>query len=340
MNFPALENNIYFDTARSGLMYDELLKWRKDHEHLFLFQGSRFRINHDELFDKTRFEINSFFNSPNSRTYLTQNFSVGFDCLLKIIKKSSKVMMISGDYPSITKQIISSDFDHFFIDNSWDLENQIINGINENNPTVFVFSIVQYIDGLLIDLDLIKKIKEKFPNILFIADGTQYFGTKFFDFSKSKIDVIASSGYKWMLGGYGNGFVSFNKSISLKHFNANLNVDDLFDLFEPGHLDTLSFGSLCFSLNNLSKYGIKKIENKINILSTYGRNRFEEKNLLSDKIERREKHSNIFNIKADDIIHNKLLKHKIICSKRGDGLRLSFNFFNTTDEIDFLISKL
>ena len=87
MNFPALENKIYFDTARSGLMYDELLKWRKDHEHLFLFQGSQFRINHDELFDKTRFEINSFFNSPNSRTYLTQNFSVGFNCLLKIIKK-------------------------------------------------------------------------------------------------------------------------------------------------------------------------------------------------------------------------------------------------------------
>ena len=70
MNFPALENKIYFDTARSGLMYDELLKWRKDHEHLFLFHGSQFRINHDELFDKTRFEINSFFNSPNSRTCL------------------------------------------------------------------------------------------------------------------------------------------------------------------------------------------------------------------------------------------------------------------------------
>ena len=95
----------------------------------------------------------------------------------KNYKKSSKVMMISGDYPSITKQIISSGFDHFFIDNSWDLENQIINGINENNQ-LFCFSIVQYVDGLLIDLDLIKN-KRKFPNILLIADGTQYFGTKF-----------------------------------------------------------------------------------------------------------------------------------------------------------------
>ena len=105
-------------------------------------------------------------------------------------------------------------------------------------------------------------------------------------------------------------------------------------------MDTLSFGSLCFSLKNLSKYGIKKIETKINVLSTYARKRFQEKNLLSDKVVKREKHSNIFNIKADDITHNKLLKHKIICSKRGDGLRLSFNFYNTKDEIDFLISKL
>ena len=44
MNFPALENKIYFDTARSGLMYDELLRWRKDHEHLFLIKGSQIDI--------------------------------------------------------------------------------------------------------------------------------------------------------------------------------------------------------------------------------------------------------------------------------------------------------
>ena len=340
MNFPALENKIYFDTARSGLMSDELLKWRKDHEYQFFLEGSQFRINHDECFDKTRFEINSFFNSPDSKTYLSQNFSIGFNSLIKIIKKDSKVMMIKGDYPSIIKQIMCSNLEYFFIDNSWDLENQIINGIKENNPSVFVFSIVQYIDGLLIDLDFIKKIKEQFPSILFIADGTQFFGTKFFEFNSSKIDVIISSGYKWMLGGYGNGFVSFNKSISLDHFIDNLKFQDLFDLFEPGHLDTLNFGSLCFSLNKLSKYGIKKIENKINVLSTYAKKKFQEKNLLDDKIIKRKIHSNIFNIKGCNLIYTELLKHKIICSKRGEGLRLSFNFYNTIDEIDFLMSKI
>ena len=36
MKFPALENKIYLDTARSGLMYNELLSWRREHEIDFL----------------------------------------------------------------------------------------------------------------------------------------------------------------------------------------------------------------------------------------------------------------------------------------------------------------
>ena len=39
MKFPALENKIYLDTARSGLMYNELLSWRKEHEIDFLNRG-------------------------------------------------------------------------------------------------------------------------------------------------------------------------------------------------------------------------------------------------------------------------------------------------------------
>ena len=45
MNFPALKNKIYFDTARSGLMYDELLNWRNSHENHFLKEGSQFAID-------------------------------------------------------------------------------------------------------------------------------------------------------------------------------------------------------------------------------------------------------------------------------------------------------
>jgi len=77
MNFPALENKIYLDTARSGLMYDDLLKWRKEHENDFLINGSQFRANHESFLDNVRLQINNFINSPDSKTCLVNNFSTG-----------------------------------------------------------------------------------------------------------------------------------------------------------------------------------------------------------------------------------------------------------------------
>ena len=340
MNFPALKNKIYFDSARSGLMYNELLNWRKKHENDFLNNGSQFRLNHEELLNETRLEINKFFDSPKSKTFLIQNFSIGLSKLLNNLKSDKSVLIIKDDYSSIIDQVKCSGLPHFFVNNTIDLESQILNEIKRNLPDVFIFSIVQHIDGTMIDLDFIKKIKNEFPNLLIVADGTQFCGTKFFDFKNSNIDILISSGYKWLLGGYGNGFISINSSYSFNHFKMKIKSNDLSKIFEPGHLDTLSFGSLLFSLKKISSYGIKNIERDIDRLSEHAKSSFKNKNLINFKVLEREKHSNIYNIKGDEKFYNHLIQNKIICSKRGNGIRFSFNFYNTINEIDTLISKL
>ena len=234
-------------------------------------------------------------------------------------------------------------FKHFFVDNSYDLEQQILNGIEKYNPKILVLSLVQYINGTLIDLGLFKKIKNSFPNLLIIVDGTQYCGTKYFDFNTSQIDILISSGYKWLLGGYGNGFIIKRKNVNaafngIKKSITNNQKFYLNQIFEPGHYDTLNFGSLLFSLKKISDYGIDKIEKKINELSEYAKKRLLEKNLLDYQVSNRTKHSNIFNLKGDEILYNKLISNKIICSRRGDGIRISLNFYNTIEEIDYLLS--
>ena len=336
MKFPALENKIYLDTARSGLMYNELLSWRKEHENDFLNRGSQFRLNHEILLEKTRTEINKFLGSNNLTTFLVQNFSVGLSLLLKTIKTDKTVLMVKDDYSSIINQVLCSGLKHTLVDNNFDVEAQILNGINKHNPDLFIFSIVQHIDGTFIDLDFIKQVKKDFPQILIIADGTQFCGTQFFDFQSSEIDVLISSGYKWMLGGYGNGFISFNDKYQKSHFK--INEQYFMDLFEPGHHDTLNFGSLLFSLKKISNYGIDKIEKKINLLSFYTLEKLKTKKVLASKIIKRSSHSNIFNIRGDEKLFQHLLENNIICSKRGDGIRLSINFYNTKDEIDYFLS--
>ena len=98
-------------------------------------------------------------------------------------------------------------------------------------------------------------------------------------------------------------------------------------------LDSFVTGQL---LNQISSYGMKKIENQINLLSSYAKEILTKKKLLSDKIVRRKHHSSIFNIKGDHNLFIKLKKNKIICSERGDGLRISLNFYNKKTEIDLL----
>jgi len=190
----------------------------------------------------------------------------------------------------------------------------------------------------LIDLDFIKQIKKDFPRILIIADGTQFCGTKKFNLRDSEIDILISSGYKWLLGGYGNGFISFNNKFKHPHFN--IDFENFIDLFEPGHHDTLSFGSLLFSLQKLSNFGIDKVEKLINSLSCYTLDKLKKKKLLNSKTTKRTKHSNIFNIKGDEKLYKHLLDNNIVCSQRGSGIRISINFYNTKSEIDYFLSLL
>ena len=338
MKFPALENKIYLDTARSGLMYNELLSWRKEHEIDFLNKGSQFRLNHEILLEKTRTEINNFLGSNNLTTFLVQNFSIGLSLLLKSIKSEKSVLIVKNDYSSIINQVSFSGLSYNFVNNDFDVEAQILDGINKYNPDLFIFSIVQHIDGTLIDLDFIKEIKKDFPHILIIADGTQFCGTQFFNFQSSKIDVLISSGYKWMLGGYGNGFISFNHRCQKSHFK--IDHQQFVNLFEPGHHDTLNFGSLLFSLRKMSNFGLDEIEKKINSLSLYTLEKLKRKKLLTPKIIKRSSHSNIFNIKGDEKLYQQLLSNNVICSQRGDGIRISVNFYNTKKEIDYFLSLL
>jgi selenocysteine lyase/cysteine desulfurase len=341
MNFPISRQYIYFDSAKSSGMYKELLAWRKEHDNMLLEKGSQLRLNHDSFIDSLRSGLGSFFYTNKNNVYLTQSFSIGLKSLLNILNPNLKLLLIKNDYPSILEQVKSNGFEYNFVENKENLENSILEGIKKDNPQVLILTLVQYINGLLINLDFLKKLKKLYPNLLIIADGTQFCGTRDFNFDNSGLDVLISSGYKWMFSGFGNGFLLIKKNI-VKHFlNKNsTNMGELsFSLaFEPGNIDTLNFGSLLFSINKISNYGISKIEKRLKYLSIYAKKKFIDKNLLEPHLALRNDHSNIFNLKGGDLLYKELIKNKIICSRRGNGIRVSFNFYNKKKEIDFLLT--
>ena len=94
MNFPISKEYIYFDSARSSGMYQELLKWRNNHDNLLLKKGSQLRINHEDFVDNFRKGIASFFHSSKANVYMTQSFSTGFKSLLNILDYNLNFLII------------------------------------------------------------------------------------------------------------------------------------------------------------------------------------------------------------------------------------------------------
>jgi len=348
--FPVLDAYTYLNTASCGIISKPLIDWRHEHDKDLMNQASVFRDRHKTHIESIRKSVANFFDASINETALVPNFSFGFNTFLGGLNGNHKILLLKTDYPSINWAVENREFEVCYADINENLEMNIEEAITAHHPTIFAFSLVQYISGIKIDLEFLKRLKAYHPNLLLVADGTQFLGTSDFSFSKSGLDVLGASTYKWMLAGYGNGVFIVKEDIHNKitpktiGFNSADAIygkrDEITFIkrFEPGHQDTLNYGSLQLSIKMLQDIGMKVIENKINSISIMAKKRFTELGLLDDSVVRRNQHSSIFNLKGNDALFQKLKENNIICSQRGNGIRVSFHFYNTEEELDKVIS--
>ncbi len=349
--FPVLEQYTYLNTAASGPLPEKVWEFRQDHDFDFFLKASVLKEKMGDMLTEVRESIGNFFHCAPNRVALVPNFSYGFNTILESIDKPNKVLLLENDYPSINWAVKSRDFTVIYATIDENLEENIIAQIEKEQPYFFAFSLVQWINGVKINVEFLKKLKTKFPELILIADGTQYFGTEAFDFDASGIDIAVSSCYKWMNAGYGNGFILFKESVQGKISPKNIGFGSLqgkykahegnfIGKFEPGHYDTLNFGSLKVAIDLIQQIGIDVISARINTLKSIARERFASAGLLEDWTLEREDYSSLFNIKGDEKIFNKLKGEGIITSLRGEGIRVSMHYFNTEKDLNRLFKAL
>ena len=350
--FQVLNTYTYLNTAASGILSNALVKWRTEHDSDFAEHGSVFREKHKPHIESVRSTVARFFKAEVGQVALVPNFSFGFNALLEGLPKKQKVLLLDRDYPSVNWAVEQRDFEVCYAKIDACAEGNIAEAIAKHAPDVFAFSLVQYLNGIKIDMKFLRQLKTDHPDLLLIGDATQFLGTEPFDFKNSPLDIVGASGYKWLLAGYGNGFFMMKAAVKdrifpkIVGFNSaestytKRNEIDFISCFEPGHQDTLNYGSLEQSLRYLEELGMDWIGQKNRELSGYTKKRFSELGWLEPATAQRESHGTIFNVKGNRKTLAKLKASGVICSYRGGGIRVSPHFYNSEEDIEKLIEAL
>lgn len=351
LSFPILNRYTYLNTANSGLLATEIAAWRAAHDEAFIAGGSIFRVENADIINQLKDNFAKFLGSKATNTYLVPNFSFGFNTLLAGLDKSHRFLLLEEEYPSVSYPVISMGFEHQIVTINAHLEENLIAAIEKFKPTVLAFSLVQYISGLRMDEQFIQKLKTTYPELLLVGDGTQFSGTTAFNFEKSGLDALIGSGYKWLLGGYGNGYAFLSDPLKDQLYNPNKlaplptapflkGKDHLSLYFEPGHLDTLNFGTLNQSLIHLGNLGFDQIEKTTQDLCNKARLALNSRGLIPDWLMERKYQSTIMSMPLGQKKVDELAAAKILCSPRGTGTRISFHYYNTKTELNKLLEVL
>ncbi len=350
-HFNIPDDVIYLNSPGNGLLPKETKAWRSQWDQDFFDTNSLLRDSQPAFIDQVKHTVSDFFGSKKENTFLTPNFSFGYATLIDLLPKDYNYLVLEDEYPSLQYPIVNRQLKQYSVAVSAKVEEGLLKAIKKHKPDVLVLSLVQYISGLKIDLNFIKKVKSLYPKLLIIADGTQFLGTSVFDFQASGLDGLGASGYKWLLSGFGNGFMLISDTLKERLERSLSKVpmptvamwkdkSILDTFFEPGHQDNLSHGTLQQSLQFLKKLGMENIEQHINTLTNEAYELLLERDLILPYIAEREVRSSLINVQIDPALYPNLMNSGIKCFPRGTGIRIGIHLYNDRQDIHNFVNIL
>lgn len=335
--FPVLKNTTYLNTAYVGPMSQELFDFRREEEEKYLQLGNKYKVQAYSALDETHNVLADFFGLSADHCFIVSNFSSGIRYIMPFLPKKSKALYINEDYPSLLDSFLSQGIITKGIPLTETIEQDLDNELSKTHYDLLILSIVQYTSGILIDSEFLKQIKNHYPNLIIIADGTQFLGAHSFQFNESPFDIVVASGYKWLLAGFGNGVLMVSE-VFLSKFN--ITSSKLKEIIFQGHFNILAVSSLKFAVEQLRSNNFNNLMLKKKRLSNYAREALQEINYLDKRVKKRKEHSSIYLLNGTSSLYQHLVNSNISCVQRGTGVRVSFHYFNTTEEVDILCSAL
>lgn len=231
----------------------------------------------------------------------------------------------------------------------------------DQNTAVVLISAIHWMTGYKYDLEAIGNRCQE-VGAVFVVDGTQAVGAMHIDVQAAKIDALVCAGYKWLFGPYSIGcfYMSerFNNGVPIEESWMNrTNASKFSELTNYGleyipDAGRYNVGETSnFLLMPLFIEGLKQVTawspteiqaycaNLVKPLHDF----IEQNGLALEKKENLSSH--LFSLKvpsgvSSDDFAQSLSDNNIYASARGSGMRVSFNVFNTEEDVAALMGVL
>ncbi len=364
-NFPHLNNGIIYFNHASTAPISTVMKKRIDE---FISERSEYALDDYWAFkavaDETKNMIGEMLNCEGDRIAFLDNTTNGLIWLASGIEWNRGDRIILNDvefpanvYPFLQLKEKGVEVDILKSTNGIVTAEEIIEAIKPETKLISV-SFVQFLSGYRIDLEKIGRVCKE-NGIIFSVDSIQGLGAVRLDVEKCNVDFLANGTQKWLLGLQGLAFIYIGKELQDKMKSApigwlavkdawkllefDLTTKETAERFQPGTLNNLGIYAFNSSMKFLNEFGFDEIEKQILSNSKYFIDELAKIGYNSPLCSLPEKHlSGIVSFKTENgqKILNHLNQKKIVCSLREGYIRFAPHFYNTKQDIDYVVDAL
>lgn len=363
---------IYFDNAATSLIKpisvkNSIIKAINDYTANPGRSGHEYSYKVAEKIFNVRDIVKNFFNASNYSLIFTKNCTEALNLAIQgTLKKGDHVITTCYEHNSVLRTLFSlTDVEKTVLDCELNEVDKFLKDYIKTNTKMVITTMVSNVTGEVVNSIAVGKICKQ-NNLLYLVDGAQACGHMEIDLSLCNIDMLAFAGHKGLLSITGVGGLLVKDISQLRpimfggtgtYSESLTQPTENEEGFEAGTISTIpiiSLGAGIDFLNKNFKNIVKKEQKlskylylclkKLNFLTIYSNLTsqsvfsFNIKNMDSSEV------ANILNEKYKIAVraglHCAPLIHKKLNTTKIGAVRVSLDFNNTFNEIDYLISAL
>jgi cysteine desulfurase/selenocysteine lyase len=356
--FPVTDHVAYLNTAAAGPLARATMEAATSYYRQMTEDADQHWDEWLARREAVRTRIAAFINAEPDEIALTTNTSSGMNVIVDALEGSGEVISCELEFPVSTITWMQRGIAvHLIKAVDGEIRSGDARAAMTAKTSIISLSHVQFSNGFRSDLEELGAIK---GDHILVVNASQSTGAFEIDVKRMKIDALCATGHKWMLAGYGSGFVYLSRELlasTAPRAIGWLSVEDPYAMrndeiqlrhdaaarVELGCPHFAGMFALGASVAVLDEIGIREIEQRALLLNRYLTGHLIESGwrVLSPLREERFRSAETL-VAVDDPagVVAELANDGVVVTEKPQGIRISTNFFNNEADIDRLLASL